>query len=60
MYLSDKERAEIRDCIKKHLSSHKKNESKNNSGLHETKEIRTISQILFDARDGKEVFTPFS
>ncbi len=28
-------------------------------GFHDTEEMRKISQILFSARDGREVFTPF-
>ncbi len=63
MYLSEKKRTQIRECI---------GNSKDNSGIHSRedkaatiKRFRNIegsskvSQILFDARDGKEVFTPF-
>ncbi len=55
MYLSDEKRAQIRKCL---------SESKSKPGAKKTPFIKTvpkskISQILFDARDGKELFTPF-
>ena len=67
MYLSDEKRAEIRKCIGKHQSNpgsnsecnSGKNKINHNPGFHDTAEGRKVSQILFDARDGKEVFTPF-
>ena len=59
MYLSEEKRAEIRACIEKQLSYHQAKKSKNSSPFYDYKEFRKVSQLLFDARDGKEVFTPF-
>ena len=63
MYLSEEKRAEIRKCIEHQKSNSELNSEQNRSnfikGFHETKGMRKVSQILFDARDGKEVFTPF-
>ena len=67
MYLSEEKRAEIRECIGKNQSNpgldSESNSGKNKighiTGFHDTAEGRKVSQILFDARDGKEVFTPF-
>mgnify|MGYP000698817503 FL=1 len=63
MYLSEEKRAEIRKCIEKQRSNSGVNPGQNkenhDKGFHDTEEGRKISQILFDARDGKEVFTPF-
>ncbi len=63
MYLSEEKRAEIRKCFKNHsYNSEIKPERKKKNhikGFHDTSEGRKVSQILFDARDGKEVFTPF-
>ena len=57
MYLSEEKRTEIRECIEKYQSNSENND--NQCKGHDTEEIRKVSQILFDARDGKEVFTPF-
>ena len=63
MYLSEEKRAEIRECIENNRSNPGINsgEKKENhiKGFHDTADVRKVSQILFDARDGKEVFTPF-
>ena len=62
MYLSEEKRAEIRECIEKQKSNigHTtgKNKISNIKWFHDTEGGRKVSQILFDARDGKEVFTP--
>ena len=36
-----------------------KNKIDHIKGFHDTAGGRKVSQILFDARDGREVFTPF-
>ena len=63
MYLSEEKRAEIRECIKNQRSNSEINSEKDKTnrieGFHDTAGERKVSQILFDARDGKEVFTPF-
>lgn len=59
MYLSEEKRAEIRKCFKNECSNSGKNKENHLKGSHDTEDIRKVSQILFDARDGKEVFTPF-
>jgi hypothetical protein len=67
MYLSEEKRAEIRECIGKNQSNPRLNSERNpgknkidhTQGFHYTAGGRKVSQILFDARDGKEVFTPF-
>ncbi len=63
MYLSEEKRAEIRKCFENSRSNLGLNpgEKTENSikGFHDTEGLRKVSQILFDARDGKEVFTPF-
>ncbi len=63
MYLSEEKRAEIRKCIENQRSYSESNPGKNKivhiQGFHHTAEGRKVSQILFDARNGKEVFTPF-
>ena len=63
MYLSEEKRAEIRKCFENSRSNPEFNSGKNKGNhikeFHDTEEIRKVSQILFDARDGKEVFTPF-
>ncbi|MFH2057497.1 MAG: hypothetical protein ABIJ59_01175 [Pseudomonadota bacterium] len=63
MYLSEEKRAEIRKCFKNHRSNPGINSGGNNGDrikeFHDTAGGRKVSQILFDARDGKEVFTPF-
>ncbi|MBU1344149.1 MAG: hypothetical protein KKE44_20875 [Proteobacteria bacterium] len=58
MYLSEEQRAEIRKCIENQRSCTELNSGKNKK-FHDTVRGRKASQILFDARDGKEVFTPF-
>ncbi|MBU0464863.1 MAG: hypothetical protein KKE12_14895 [Proteobacteria bacterium] len=63
MYLSEEKRTEIRECIEKHQSNLGFNSANDKTiyfkGVHDTEGGRKVSQILFDARDGKEVFTPF-
>jgi len=67
MYLSEEKRAEIRECIGKSQSnsgfdsecSSGINKINLTRGFHDKAEGRKVSQILFGARDGKEVFTPF-
>ncbi|MFH2060479.1 MAG: hypothetical protein ABIJ59_16470 [Pseudomonadota bacterium] len=63
MYLSEEKRAEIRKCFENQRPYSKVNSGKNKEnhtqGFHDTAGGRKVSQILFDARDGKEVFTPF-
>jgi len=63
MYLSEENRAAIRKCIESQRSDSELNPEKNKETdfkkVHDTAEKRKVSQILFDARDGKEIFTPF-
>jgi len=63
MHLSEEKRAQIRECIEKRHSNQEinlgKNKGNHTQGFHDTAGGRKVSQILFDARDGKEVFTPF-
>ena len=67
MYLSEEKRAAIRKGIGKNQSNpgldSERNSGKNKidhtRGFHDTAGGRKVSQILFDARDGKEIFTPF-
>ena len=60
MYLSEEQRAAIRKCLKKQeTKSYNDNSEKNKRRSSNTLEMRRISQLLFDARDGREVFTPF-
>ena len=63
MYLSEEKRAEIRKCIENQKSNSEVNSGKNKENrtqeFHDTVGERKVSQILFDARDGREVFTPF-
>ena len=63
MYLPEEKRAEIRECIgnSKVNSGLNSIEDKitNIKGFQDTEGSSKVSQILFDARDGKEVFTPF-
>ncbi|MBU1344752.1 MAG: hypothetical protein KKE44_13080 [Proteobacteria bacterium] len=63
MYLPEEKRDEIRNCIKNRQSGSGVvfGQDKKSAvlGLHATEDSRKISQILFDARDGKELFTPF-
>ncbi len=63
MYLSEEKRAQIRKCFEKQQSNAKINSGKNLTnyikGFHDTEGGRKVSQILFNARDGREVFTLF-
>jgi len=67
MYLSEEKRAEIRECIGKNQPNPRpgsecnsgENKIDHTQGFHDTAEGQKVSQILFGARDGKEVFTPF-
>jgi hypothetical protein len=59
MYLSEEKRSVIRACIEKQQSNSAKNKKNHINGFHATEDARKVSQVLFDARDGKEVFTPF-
>ena len=59
MYLSEENRAEIRKCIENQQLNSEKNKINHIKGFLDTAGGRKVSQILFDARDGKEVFTPF-
>jgi hypothetical protein len=63
MYLSGEKRVAIRKCIENQQSNSDLNPGKNrenhNKVFHDTSGGRKVSQILFDARDGREVFTPF-
>ena len=66
MYLSEEKRAAIRECIENQRLNPKVNSGKDNhykinhiQEFYNTAGGRKVSQILFDARDGKEVFTPF-
>ena len=60
MYLSEEQRAAIRNCLKKQATkSYNDNSEKEKRRCSNTLEMRRISQLLFDARDGREIFTPF-
>lgn len=63
MYLSEEKRAAIRKCIENQQTNPEINPGQKNGnqikGFHYTEGSSKISQILFDARDGREVFTPF-
>ena len=59
MYLSEEKRAEIRKCLDHQKSGPGVKERDHLKRLHDTEDSRKVSQILFDARDGKELFTPF-
>lgn len=59
MYLSEDKKAALRKCFENQRSAEKEGRQRGAGGLHETEDARKVSQILFDARDGKEVFTPF-
>jgi len=62
MYLPEEKRAQLLECIENHQSNigldPGENKISNIKGFHDTEGGRRVSQILFDARDGKEVFTP--
>ncbi|MCD4720815.1 MAG: hypothetical protein K8S13_13300 [Desulfobacula sp.] len=63
MYLSEEKRAAIRECIENQQSSSEIIPGQNNGNhtkrFNDTAGGRKVSQILFGARDGREVFTPF-
>ena len=63
MYLSEEKRVEIRKCIVNSKVSSDLNSIEDKiatiKGFQGTEKSSKVSQILFDARDGKEVFTPF-
>jgi hypothetical protein len=59
LYLSEEKRAEIRKCLDHQKIRPGAKKSDHIQDLHDTEDSRKISQILFDARDGKELFTPF-
>ncbi len=59
MYLSERKRAQVRKCMENCRLDPTKNKQEQPKGVHDTPEVRKVSQILFDARDGREVFTPF-
>jgi hypothetical protein len=63
MYLSEEKRAQIRKCFEKQQSITKINSTTdknlNIQSVHNIEGSGKVSQILFDARDGREVFTPF-
>lgn len=63
MYLSEEKRAEIRKCIENQRSNLVINSGAKREncimGFNDTEDVRKVSQILFDARDGRELFTPF-
>lgn len=63
MYLSEEKRSEIRKCFENSRSNSGLNPGKKTKnhikGFHDTEDLRKVSQILFDARDGKQLFTPF-
>lgn len=64
MYLSEEKRAEMRKCLGIQRSnpgldsefSSGKNKTNHSQGFHDTAEGRKVSQILFDARDGREEY----
>ncbi|MDA3918049.1 MAG: hypothetical protein PF690_13900 [Deltaproteobacteria bacterium] len=63
MYLSEEKRAQIRKCFEKQQSNAKINSEDDQSlkiqRVHNIEGSSKVSQILFNARDEKEVFTPF-
>ncbi|MDA3788283.1 MAG: hypothetical protein PF503_07280 [Desulfobacula sp.] len=59
MYLSEEKRAEIRKCLDHQKSCPGAKKRDQIKDFHDTEDSRKICQILFDARDGKELFTPF-
>ena len=59
MYLSEEKREEIRKCIEIQQRNSGKDIINTDTGFHGAEDRSKVSQILFDARDGKEVFTPF-
>ena len=59
MYLSEEQRAAIRACLEKNRSGSGINETENDNRQRlDSLEMRKVAQILLDARDGKEVFSP--
>lgn len=59
MYLSEEKRAEIRKCLGKQKFEPGAKESSSTRSVPNSENRNKISQILFDARDGKELFSPF-
>ncbi len=62
MYLSEEKRAQIRECIgNPKVKSEIHSRERKNADIKRFKNTagNKVSQILFDARDGKEVFTSF-
>lgn len=59
MYLSEEKRAEIRKCFENTCSNSRKYKENHLKGFHDTEDGRKVFQILFEARDGKKLFTPF-
>jgi hypothetical protein len=59
MYLSDEKRAQIRYCLERRQNNSDHNQLNNPKRINKSEDYNKVSQILFDARDGKEVFTPF-
>lgn len=59
MYLSEEKRAEIRTCLGKQKFEPGAKKSSAIKGVPNSENRKKISQILFDARNGKELFTPF-
>lgn len=63
MYLTEEKRAQIRTCIENRRSSTQHHPAdKPKSDRHFTpdnEDSRKVSQILFEARSGNEIFTPF-
>ena len=63
MYLSEEKRAQIRECFEKQRFNAKINSGEdktlNNQKVYNIDGISKVSQILFDARDEREVFTTF-
>jgi len=60
MYLSEEKRAAIRACLQNQKAkSQIENSEKRKRRCFTENEMGKVSHILFDARDGREVFTPF-
>ena len=59
MYLCEEKRAEIRKCLGKQKFAPGAKKSSPTKTVPNSENRNKISQILFDARDGKELFSPF-
>jgi hypothetical protein len=59
MYLSEEQRKVIITCINNRWQNSDQPKEKEINYPHDTKEGKKIPQLLFEDRDGKEVFTPF-